>query len=194
MIYGYVPPEDWLLRRCKRRKLLNFNANKAAHRIREIKAALNDIINEAGLREISWIEIVERDDMALYAIVLATNFDDIKASEEQIQRLKDIFITYGFFPCTLHVGTLSHASHVEYLIIVLMFVSASISYVISITPSTTSHLNVHYIHLSRRPNHKGLSKGGPNYPLTLIPIRIKVKSGKAMEPKGKGRRTDWCVE
>ncbi|KAK7692760.1 hypothetical protein QCA50_004393 [Cerrena zonata] len=93
-VRGYVPPEEWLLRRCRRKKLMKFKSRKPEQRIAAIQKAALDVIEEAGLRGIAWLDIVvDRDDVDWFAICVASNFDSRRVTPEQLQRLKDVFGT-----------------------------------------------------------------------------------------------------
>ncbi|KAK7692759.1 hypothetical protein QCA50_004392 [Cerrena zonata] len=93
-VRGYVPPEEWLLRRCRRKKLMKFKSSKAEQYIDALEKAALDVIEEAGLRGIAWLDIVvDRNDRDWFAICVASNFDSKRATPEQLQRLKDVFGT-----------------------------------------------------------------------------------------------------
>ena len=88
MIYGYVPVEEWLLRRARRKELLHFTRKSERRVVMALEAALDDIINEAGLRGVAWLETVDVEGEPKLGIALATNLKKDRPSEDHIQRLQ----------------------------------------------------------------------------------------------------------
>ena len=96
MIYGYVPVEEWLLRRARRKKLLHFTRKSERRVVMALEAALDDIIEEAGLRGVAWIEAVEVEGETKLGIALATNLKEDRPPEDHIQCLQR--------PCALNTS------------------------------------------------------------------------------------------
>ncbi|KAK7692758.1 hypothetical protein QCA50_004391 [Cerrena zonata] len=93
-VQGYVAPEKWLLRRCRKKKLIKFDPKIAEQKVAALEKAALDVIDEAGLNGIAWVEVVaDRDDRDWFAICVASNFDSQRATPEELQRLKDVFGT-----------------------------------------------------------------------------------------------------
>ncbi|KAK7689803.1 hypothetical protein QCA50_006442 [Cerrena zonata] len=93
MILGYIPQEEWLLKRVRRKKLMKFSRKDSHATAMALDIALQDIICEVALANTAWVETVVVKDEYLFAIAVASNSDTKKASPEEIQRLKDIFKT-----------------------------------------------------------------------------------------------------
>ena len=58
-----------------------------------IDAELNDVIQEAGLKNVAWVEILDIDERLKFAVALDNNLEKRQPTEEQIQRLKEAFPT-----------------------------------------------------------------------------------------------------
>ena len=58
-----------------------------------IDAGLNGVIQEAGLKNVAWVEIVDIDERLKFAVALDNNLEKRHPIEEQIQRLEEAFPT-----------------------------------------------------------------------------------------------------
>ena len=58
-----------------------------------IEAGLNYVIQEAGLKNVAWVEIVDIDERLKFAVALDNNLEKRHPIEEQIQRLDEAFPT-----------------------------------------------------------------------------------------------------
>ena len=58
-----------------------------------IDAELNDVIQEAGLKNVAWVEILDIDERLKFAVALDNNLEKRQPTEEQVQRLKEAFPT-----------------------------------------------------------------------------------------------------
>lgn len=92
-VFGYAPPKEWLILYAKDKGLVSEHPVTSDERVAAMKEALIDIIEEAGLGSIAQLKLVRIKDMPIYAIVLANNWNNVRASKEQVLRLKGVFKT-----------------------------------------------------------------------------------------------------
>ena len=60
---------------------------------KNIEAGLNDVIQEAGLKNVAWVEIVDINERLKFAVALDNNLERRQPTEDQVQRLKEAFPT-----------------------------------------------------------------------------------------------------
>ncbi|KAK7689813.1 hypothetical protein QCA50_006452 [Cerrena zonata] len=92
-VYCYVPSKEWLISFAKEEGRISKDPVGYKERIFAMNEALIDVIDDAELGGIADYQLVRIKDMPMYAIILANNWDNKRALEEQIGRVKTILGT-----------------------------------------------------------------------------------------------------
>ena len=90
MAFGYVPPKEWLIKFAKARNLIQEDPKTSRERAEAMQEAVYQILTEADLWGSAEAILVDINDMPMYCIALATNWDDKQPTHGQVNRLKAI--------------------------------------------------------------------------------------------------------